>query len=55
MHCEGPGGKVAFVYEADTIPCHKSGLHGYTVRVRPHHPDLQDALIPGLLTWAQSP
>jgi starch phosphorylase len=33
----------------------RSGLHGLTVRVRPSHPDLTAAFIPGLLTWAGQP
>ena len=31
---------------------HRSGLHGFTVRVRPYHPDLPVAFIPGLICWA---
>ena len=30
----------------------RSGLHGFTVRVRPSHPDLSVAFIPGLMCWA---
>ncbi len=30
----------------------RSGLHGFTVRVRPSHPDLPVAFIPGLICWA---
>ncbi|MGA9565449.1 MAG: alpha-glucan family phosphorylase [Candidatus Korobacteraceae bacterium] len=29
-----------------------SGLHGFTVRVRPHHPDMSVEFIPGLICWA---
>jgi len=35
-----------------TIPCRKSGLQGYTVRILPFHPDLNDLHVPGLVTWA---
>jgi glycogen phosphorylase len=31
---------------------HRSGLHGFTVRVRPHHPDLPVGFVPGLICWA---
>ncbi|HSC78235.1 MAG TPA: alpha-glucan family phosphorylase [Candidatus Acidoferrales bacterium] len=34
-----------------TIPCEQSGMHGYTVRVRPHHPDLNHFAATGLITW----
>ena len=30
------------------LPCRKSGLYGYAVRVRPYHPD---ALVPNEVTW----
>lgn len=30
----------------------RSGLHGFTVRVRPYHPDMSVGFIPGLITWA---
>jgi glycogen phosphorylase len=29
-----------------------SGLHGFTVRVRPNHPDMPASFIPGLICWA---
>ena len=32
-----------------------SGLHGFTVRVRPNHPDLPAEFIPGLICWAGVP
>jgi starch phosphorylase len=34
------------------IPCRTSGLHGYSVRVLPRHPDLASPFEPGLITWA---
>jgi len=40
------------VYEADAIPCHVSGLRGYTLRVLPQHPDLTTPFQPGLIIWA---
>jgi starch phosphorylase len=44
------GGK--YVFEAAAVPCARSGLHGYTVRVLPHHPDLASPMLPGLIAWA---
>jgi len=41
------------LFEASAIPCQKSGLHGYTVRVLPHHPDLVTPFLPGLIVWAE--
>ena len=40
-----------FIFAATTAP-HHSGLHGYTVRIRPRHPDLATEFIPGLIVWA---
>jgi glycogen phosphorylase len=34
-----------------TIPCERSGMQGYTVRVRPSHPEACDLLGTGLVTW----
>jgi glycogen phosphorylase len=33
------------------IPCDRSGLQGYTVRVVPSHPDSNNLLCTGLMTW----
>ena len=41
-----------YVFEATAVPCARSGMHGYTVRVLPHHPDLGSPFRPGLITWA---
>ena len=30
----------------------RSGLHGYTVRVRPYHPNMPMGFVPGLIFWA---
>jgi len=35
----------------ETTPT-ESGLHGFTIRVRPSHPDLSAAFVPGLIVWA---
>ena len=40
------------MFEATGVPCCRSGLQGYTVRVMPHHPDLAARFVPGLITWA---
>ena len=43
-----------YLFEATAVPCCKSGLHGYTVRVLPQHPDLPTRFLPGLIAWADS-
>jgi starch phosphorylase len=40
------------VFEATGVPCCRSGMQGYTVRVLPHNPDLAARFVPGLITWA---
>ncbi len=40
------------LFEAWAIPCSKSGLHGYTVRVVPRHEDLWSPWELGLVLWA---
>jgi len=34
-----------------SIPCDRSGMLGYAVRVRPAHPDSNNLLTTGLMTW----
>jgi starch phosphorylase len=46
-----PDGGV-YTFEAKPVACSNSGLHGYTVRVLPYHPDLAVGLIPGYICWA---
>ena len=46
----GPGG---YTFEVEA-PCARSGLHGYTIRVRPKHPDLAVPFIAGLICWADA-
>jgi starch phosphorylase len=48
----GPVAKGSYLFESDAAPCRKSGMHGYTVRVLPHHPDLVTPFLPGLVVWA---
>jgi starch phosphorylase len=43
---------LAYIYETDRVPCSVSGLHGYTARVIPSHPELRSTFVPGLITWA---
>lgn len=52
MQSVGQEGIGKYLFEASAVPCHKSGLHGYTVRVLPHHPDLSLRFLPGLIVWA---
>jgi starch phosphorylase len=39
-------------FEVNIAACHKSGLHGFSIRVLPFHPDLQTPFVPGLIAWA---
>jgi glycogen phosphorylase len=49
---EGSGG--CWTYEATTVPCPRSGLHGYTVRITPFHVDEPKTFLPGVITWADN-
>jgi starch phosphorylase len=51
MRLDGQGRDGTCNYAVETSVA-RSGLHGYTVRVRPSHPDLTIAFIPGLICWA---
>ena len=42
----------AEVFQAVLRPSTKTGLHGYSIRILPKHPDLISAFLPGLITWA---
>jgi starch phosphorylase len=42
-----------YLFEASAVTCGRSGLHGFTVRVLPHHPDLVTPFLPGLIVWAE--
>lgn len=58
MKAAGRDPQGRYRYETVTVPCKRSGLHGFTVRIRPHHPDLPAAegavpFLPGLITWAE--
>ena len=34
-----------------SIPCQRSGMQGFTVRVRPSHPETCELMTAGLVTW----
>jgi starch phosphorylase len=55
MRCVGSVGDGRYRYEtAEQRGCVGSGLHGFSIRVLPSHPDLQAAFVPGLIAWAPS-
>lgn len=47
---ETPTGRCMFI--VDAIPCRRSGLFGYTVRILPQHPDLVTPYLRGIILWA---
>ncbi|HEX7975582.1 MAG TPA: alpha-glucan family phosphorylase, partial [Anaerolineales bacterium] len=55
MHSAGLAEQGTALFEASAAPCRQSGLHGYTVRVLPYHPDMQTRFLPGLVIWANGP
>ncbi len=44
-----PDGTYAY---SGVFRCSRSGRHGYSIRVLPHHPDLNDPYVPGLVLWS---
>jgi starch phosphorylase len=54
MEPAGPGQCGIWTFEAATVPCPRSGLHGYTLRVTPFNPDAPKAFLPGVITWADA-
>ncbi len=52
MHPAGSSTPRQHIFEAISVPCCRSGLQGYTLRVLPHHPDLAARFVPGLICWA---
>jgi glycogen phosphorylase len=51
-----PGARNAgddYSYSVETS-LHRSGLHGFTVRVRPNHPDMPMKFVPELICWADA-
>lgn len=53
MSCGGRVGEGLYDYESNTSLA-QSGLHGFTICVRPTHPDLTVPFVPGLIRWAGS-
>jgi glycogen phosphorylase len=51
MEATGQDAQGNYNYAVETSIT-RSGLHGFTVRVRPSHPDMSVAFIPGLICWA---
>jgi starch phosphorylase len=51
MQSAGPAANREFWFEA-TASCAHSGKYGFTVRVRPNHPNLTVPFLPGLICWA---
>jgi glycogen phosphorylase len=51
MQQQGPPTDGGCDYVVETSIA-RSGLHGFTVRVRPYHPDMSASFIPGLIRWA---
>jgi starch phosphorylase len=54
MEPDGPGQGGIWTFDAATVPCLRSGMHGYTVRITPFHPDAPKAFLPGVITWADA-
>ena len=50
----GKDSRGNYLFEADTS-CARSGLHGFTFRVRPQHPDLSVPFITGLICGPTAP
>jgi starch phosphorylase len=53
MRPVGDGGNGRYRFEVSSVACCRSGLHGFTVRALPRHPDLIAPFLPGLIVWAQ--
>ena len=43
------------IFRAIVKPSTRTGLHGYSIRVLPQHPDLISSFLPELIAWASSP
>jgi glycogen phosphorylase len=55
MQSSGTDGPGVGLFQAAVKPSTRTGLHGYSIRVLPHHPDLISSFLPGLIAWASSP
>jgi starch phosphorylase len=51
MQSEGKESDGIYGYTGQTSVQH-SGRHGFTIRVRPNHPDLSAPFAPSLICWA---
>lgn len=51
MTCLGENGGNSHVFSG-SVPCRTSGLHGFALRIAPHHQDLPSRYLPGLVLWA---
>ncbi len=51
MHAQQEEASGIYCYDVETA-INRSGLHGFTLRLRPSHPDMPVAFIPGLICWA---
>ena len=52
MRPVGDGDDGRYRFEGASVTCCRSGLHGFTVRALPRHPDLIAPILPGLIVWA---
>ncbi len=50
LNLEGPLGDGRYRY-LGSIPCQRSGMQGFTVRVRPFHPEACELMSTSLVTW----
>ena len=50
MQLEGKESSGSFKYKAQ-IACDRTGQHGFSVRVLPSHPDLENSHEMGMITW----
>ena len=50
MNCSASNGDGNYAFEG-AISCRNSGLHGYSIRVLPRHPDLSNPHELGLILW----
>jgi len=48
----GTAGNNVYLFEDKRSVTSRSGLHGFTIRVLPRHPDLVSPFLPGMITWA---
>jgi starch phosphorylase len=55
MQSSGKDESGANLFRAVVKPSTRTGLHGYSIRVLPQHPDLISSFLPKLIAWASSP